>query len=136
MIQSGGIVYVGLDALTDQEVARTVGASMLADLTSQYGKIYKEGRSQGLPDIGRERKIRPIRVHLDEANEPADRTLIPSLNKAGGAGVSVTAYTQTSSDFEARLGNRAFANQMFGNFNTVIMFRVQDEDTAKLFTTK
>jgi len=136
IIQSGGIVYVGLDALSDQEVARTVGSSMLADLTSQYGRIYKEGRSQGLPDIPGARRDRPIRVHIDEANEPADKNLIPSLNKAGGAGVSVTAYTQTSSDLEARLGNKAFAAQMLGNFNTVISFRVQDDATAKVFTEK
>lgn len=135
IIQSGGIVYVGLDALSDQEVARAVGASMLADLTSQYGRIYKEGADQGLPDIGINAK-RNIRVHIDEANEPADKTLIPSLNKAGGAGVSVTVYTQTSSDFEARLGSKALANQMFGNFNTIISFRVQDEETAKIFTQK
>lgn len=136
ILQSGGIVYVGLDALSDQEVARTVGASMLADLTSQYGRIYKEGRDHGLPDVGVTIKPLPIRIHIDEANEPADKTLIPSLNKAGGANVSVTAYTQTISDFEARLGNRAFANQMLGNFNTVIFFRVQEEDTAKTFTGK
>ena len=133
---SGGIVYVGLDALSDQEVARTVGSSMLADLTSQYGRIYKEGRSQGLPDIPGARRDRPIRVHIDEANEPADKNLIPSLNKAGGANVSVTAYTQTSSDFEARLGNKAYAAQMLGNFNTLISFRVQDEATARIFTEK
>ena len=133
---SGGIVYVGLDALSDQEVARTVGSSMLADLTSQYGRIYKEGRSQGLPDIPCARRDRPIRVHIDEANEPADKNLIPSLNKAGGANVSVTAYTQTSSDFEARLGNKAYAAQMLGNFNTLIFFRVQDEATAKILIEK
>ena len=133
---SGGIVYLGLDALSDQEVARTVGSSMLADLTSQYGRIYKEGRSQGLPDIPGARRDRPIRVHIDEANEPADKNLIPSLNKAGGANVSVTAYTQTSSDLEARLGNKAFAAQMLGNFNTLISFRVQDEATARIFTEK
>ncbi|MDO4643130.1 MAG: type IV conjugative transfer system coupling protein TraD [Cardiobacteriaceae bacterium] len=136
IIQSGGIVYVGLDALSDQEVARTVGASMLADLTSQYGRIYKEGRNHGLPDIGVATKDLPIRIHIDEANEPADKTLIPSLNKAGGAGVSVTAYTQSTSDFEARLGNKAFANQMLANFNTTIFFRIQETTTAKIFTEK
>ncbi len=136
IIQSGGIVYVGLDALSDQEVARTVGASMLADLTSQYGRIYKEGRDHGLPDIGKKIKSAPIRIHIDEGNEPADKSLIPSLNKAGGAGVSVTVYTQTSADFEARLGNQALAKQMLGNFNTIISFRVQDEATANIFTSK
>lgn len=137
IIESGGIVYVGLDALSDQEVARAMGASMLADLTSQYGRIYKEGREHGLQQIdGKTIEYAPIRIHIDEGNEPADQSLIPSLNKAGGAGVSVTLYTQTSSDLEARLGSKAQANQMLGNFNTIVSFRVQDEDTAKVFTSK
>lgn len=138
IIQSGGIVYIGLDALSDQEVARAVGASMLADLTSQYGRIYKEGRDHGLPNLpnAEKKKHPPIRIHIDEGNEPADKSLIPSLNKAGGAGVGVTVYTQTSSDLEARLGSAAFANQMLGNFNTVGSFRVQDEATANIFTSK
>lgn len=135
IIQSGGIVYVGLDALSDQEVARTVGAAMLADLTSQYGRIYKEGVDHGLPEIatGKQRKIR---VHIDEANEPADQALLPTLNKARGAGVTVTMYTQTMSDLEARLGSAAEARQMLGNLNTVVTFRVQDEETARIFTSK
>ncbi|MBS9781835.1 MAG: type IV conjugative transfer system coupling protein TraD [Gammaproteobacteria bacterium] len=135
IIQSGGIVYIGLDALSDQEVARTVGAAMLADLTSQYGRIYKEGIDHGLPDIGKTAK-RKIRVHIDEANEPADQALLPTLNKARGAGVTVTLYTQTLSDLEARLGNKAEARQMLGNLNTVMTFRVQDEETARIFTEK
>ncbi len=135
IIQSGGIVYVGLDALSDQEVARTVGAAMLADLTSQYGRIYKEGINHGLPNIG-EKIHRKIRVHIDEANEPADQALLPTLNKARGAGVTVVLYTQTLSDLEARLGNKAEARQMLGNLNTVMTFRVQDEETARIFTEK
>lgn len=137
IIQSGGIVYVGLDALSDQEVARTVGAAMLADLTSQYGRIYKEGVNHGLPDIGETpASKRKIRVHIDEANEPADQALLPTLNKARGAGVTVALYTQTLSDLEARLGSKAEARQMLGNLNTVMTFRVQDEETARIFTEK
>lgn len=135
VIQSNGIVYVGLDALSDQEVARTVGAAMLADLTSQYGRIYKEGVDYGLPEIATN-KQRKIRVHIDEANEPADQALLPTLNKARGAGVTVTMYTQTMSDLEARLGSKAEARQMLGNLNTVVTFRVQDEETARIFTEK
>ncbi len=135
IIQSGGIVYVGLDALSDQEVARTVGAAMLADLTSQYGRIYKEGIDYGLPEIAGI-KHRKIRVHIDEANEPADQSLLPTLNKARGAGVTVTMYTQTLVDLEARLGNKAQARQMLGNLNTVMTFRVQEEETARIFTEK
>ncbi|MCB5365023.1 hypothetical protein H0484_14895, partial [Pusillimonas sp. CC-YST705] len=39
---------------------------------------------------------------------------IPLINKGGGAGLQVTAYTQTLSDIEARIGNRAKAGQVIG----------------------
>ena len=39
VINQGGIVYVGLDALTDPEVASAVGCAMFADLTSVAGVI-------------------------------------------------------------------------------------------------
>ena len=58
------------------------------------------------------------------------------LNKAGGAGVQVTAYTQTLPDIEARVGSKSKAEQMLGNFNTVIMLRVLNESTAKLLIEK
>jgi hypothetical protein len=44
---------------------------------------------------------------------------IPLLNKSGGAGFQVTAYTQTWSDVEARIGSPAKAGQIAGNFNTL-----------------
>jgi conjugative coupling factor TraD (SXT/TOL subfamily) len=43
-----GIVYIGLDALSDYEVASAVGNSMFADLTSVAGSIYKFGAGRGL----------------------------------------------------------------------------------------
>jgi hypothetical protein len=39
-------------------------------------------------------------------------------------GLQVTAYTQTLSDIEARIGNRAKAGQVIGNFNNLFMLRV------------
>jgi hypothetical protein len=56
------------------------------------------------------------------------------LNKAGGAGFQVTAYTQTWSDVEAKIGNRAKAGQVAGNFNTLIMLRVKELATAEMLT--
>src|SRR5581483_9356436 len=56
------------------------------------------------------------------------------LNKAGGAGFQVTAYTQTWSDVEARIGSRAKAGQVAGNFNTLIMLRVKEMVTAEMLT--
>ncbi len=133
IIQRGGIVYVGLDALSDAEVAAAVGNSMFADLTSVAGRLYKHGQDYGLPDKAKTKgSYAPkICLHADEFNELAGDEFIPMLNKAGGAGVQVTAYTQTIPDIEAKIGNKPKARQMLGNFNTVAMLRVLEEETAE-----
>ena len=53
------------------------------------------------------------------------------VNKAGGAGYQVTAYTQTWADVEARIGSRAKAEQIEGNFNSRIFLRVVNEKDRK-----
>jgi len=128
VIRNKGIVYVGLDALSDTTVASAVGNSMFADLVSVAGHIYKHGvpgTQDGIPTIS---------LHADEFNELIGDEFVPLLNKAGGAGFQVTAYTQTWSDVEARLGNRAKAGQVAGNFNTLIMLRVKELATARMLT--
>ncbi|MDD2052759.1 type IV conjugative transfer system coupling protein TraD [Pseudomonas putida] len=132
VIRKRGIVYVGLDALSDAEVASAVGNSMFADLVSVAGHIYKHGIDDGLPG-DRCAKV-AINLHCDEFNELMGEEFIPLINKGGGAGMQVTAYTQTLSDIEARLGNRAKAGQVIGNFNTLIMLRVRETATAELLT--
>jgi len=131
VIRSGGIVYVGLSALVDQEVASAVGNSMFSDLTGYAGRIYQSGISQGLPF---EAKKRPINIHADEFNEIVGNEFIPMLNKSGGSGFQVTAYTQTSSDVKTAFDDSQKAGQVFGNFNTVVMLRVRDLETAELLT--
>ncbi|WP_275096140.1 type IV conjugative transfer system coupling protein TraD [Sedimenticola hydrogenitrophicus] len=133
VIRQQGIVYVGLDALSDAEVAGAVGNSMFADLTSIAGQLYKHGDTLGLPEVAGHRQGR-IAIHADEFNELIGDEFIPLLNKAGGAGVQVTAYTQTASDIEAGIGDRAKAGQVSGNLNTLIMLRVKNEETAALLT--
>jgi conjugative coupling factor TraD (SXT/TOL subfamily) len=128
VIRNKGIVYLGLDALSDATVASAVGNSMFADLVSVAGHIYKHGiagATGGVPTVS---------LHADEFNELIGDEFIPLLNKAGGAGFQVTAYTQTWSDVEARLGNRAKAGQVAGNFNTMIMLRVKELATARMLT--
>jgi conjugative coupling factor TraD (TOL family) len=131
VINLRAIVYIGLDALSDYEVAAAVGNSMFADLTSVAGNIYKYGAGRGLP---RAVSMPRIAIHADEFNELIGDEFIPLLNKAGGAGFQVTAYTQTWSDVEARIGSRAKAGQIAGNFNTLIMLRVKELATAELLT--
>lgn len=142
VVRRKGIVYVGLDALTDTTVASAVGNSMFADLVSVAGQIYKHGVDPGQDHDQRQenrgtakRPLTPtISLHADEFNELIGDEFVPLLNKAGGAGFQVTAYTQTWFDVEARLGNRAKAGQVAGNFNTLLMLRVKELDTAAMLT--
>jgi len=131
VIKARGIVYVGLDSLSDYEVAAAVGNSMFADLTSVAGALYKQG--VGGQPAGKAGSVR-ISIHADEFNELIGDEFIPLLNKAGGAGFQVTAYTQTWSDVEARIGSKPKAGQIAGNFNSLLMLRVKELATAELLT--
>ncbi|SEG30357.1 type IV conjugative transfer system coupling protein TraD [Billgrantia desiderata] len=134
VIRRRGIVYVGLDALSDFEVSQAVGNSMFADLVSCAGHIYKHGVDDDMPGAAGGGKKVAINLHADEVNELMGDEFIPLINKGGGAGIQVTAYTQTASDIEARLGSVAKAGQVVGNFNNLIMLRVKEEKTARLLT--
>jgi conjugative coupling factor traD, PFGI-1 class len=135
IIRKRGIVYVGLDALSDTTVAAAVGNSMFADLVSMAGHIYKFGVDEGLPEAFKTGAKPPkINLHCDEFNELMGDEFIPLINKGRGAGMQVTAYTQTLSDIEARIGSKAKAGQTIGNFNTLLMFRVKEPATAELLT--
>ncbi|EAA7091521.1 TPA: conjugative transfer system coupling protein TraD [Salmonella enterica] len=131
-IRQKAVVYVGLDALSDAVVAAAVGNSMFADLVSVAGHLYKFGLNDGLP--GNSEKSSPINLHCDEFNELMGDEFIPLVNKGGGAGIQVTAYTQTLSDIQARIGSASKAGQVVGNFNNLIMLRVRETATAELLT--
>ena len=134
VIRSRSVVYVGLDALSDTTVSGAVGNSMFADLVSVAGDLYKHGEAGGLPKLDETPQKLRICLHADEFNELIGDEFIPMINKAGGAGFQVTAYTQTWSDVEARVGSRAKAGQVAGNFNTLIMLRVKELATAQMLT--
>ena len=133
IIRKRAVVYVGLDALSDAEVAAAVGNSMFIDLVSVAGHIYKFGIDDGLPGAKASARV-PINVHADEFNELMGDEFVLLVNKGGGAGLQITAYTQTLSDIEARIGNRAKAGQIIGNFNNLFMLRVRETVTAELLT--
>ena len=132
VIMQGGIVYVGLDALSDTTVAAAFGNSMFADLCSLAGEIYKFGNAPGFGKF----TPRNIMIHADEFNELIGDEFIPILNKARGAKFVVTAYTQTESDIEARLGSPAKAAQTKGNFNSLICLRVREQKTSQILTSR
>lgn len=136
VIRGKKIVYVGLDALSDKEVAAAVGSSMFSDLCSVAGQLYKFGVEGELPSSEKSKNHYAISVHADEFNEIANDDVTAVLNKGGGAGFQMTLYTQTWSDVEVRLGNSAKAEQVGGNLNTLICLRVLNEKTARYLTDK
>ena len=134
VIRQRAIVYVGLDALSDPEVAAAVGNSMFNDLVSVAGHLYKFGVSDRLPGGEPINQKIPIHLYADEFSDLVGTEFIPMVNKSGGAGIEITALSQTLSDIESRLGNRARAGQVIGNFNSLIMLRVRETATAELLT--
>lgn len=134
IMNTGGIVYVGLDSLSDFEVAAAVGNAMFADLTSTAGRRYKFGTSYGQSKGLEVDAATKVAIHADEFNELIGDEFVPLLNKAGGAGYQVTVYTQTWSDVEAKIGNKAKAEQIGGNLNSLIMLRVKNTATAEILT--
>ncbi len=136
VIRGKKIVYIGLDALSDSTVSSAVGNSMFADLCSTVGQIYKFGVQDNITDPSHKKTFNKVNFYSDEFNELAGEEFIPLANKGGGAGLQLTVATQTGSDVLARLGSQAKANQVFGNFNTLICLRVLEQSTSRLLTDK
>ena len=130
-INRGGIVYCGFDALTIRDVAEAVSASMLADLTSTFGRIYKHGSGYGMSSP---QAMRRVRLHADELNELIGPEFVQAANKGGGAGLFITGYSQTAQDIEAKVGSTAKAEQIGGNLNSLVMLRVKNLETANRLT--
>ena len=130
VMRQGGIVYVGLDALSDAVVSSAVGNSMLADLVSVGGKLYKTGLDPHDPEG--KLKLPEVCCHFDEVNEIAGPEFVPMVNKLGGSGFRITAYTQSMFDIEAKVGDKAKAGQILDNFNHLVMLRVRSVTTANL----
>lgn len=133
IIRNKGVIYIGLDALQDLEIASVVGNSMFSDLVSTTGTIYKHGYEAG-QEGGEEGKLPKIYLHADELNELIGPEFLPMVNKAAGSGVILTGYTQSRADLEAAYGDKAKAQVIEGNFNNLIMLRVRDKYTAELMT--
>ena len=124
VIQQKKIVYMGLDALSNEAMAKAVSQALIADLVTLCGKLYKTS-----PD-----KKFPLCLHVDEFSNLVRDEFINLLNKAGGAGIKVAAYTQTVNDLGAVFGaNKDKMKMLLGNFGTMIMLRVANLDTAETF---
>jgi hypothetical protein len=99
-------------------------------LVSVGGKLYKTGLDPHHPEG---KIVLPtVCAHFDEVNEIAGPEFVPMVNKLGGSGFRITAYTQSMFDIEAKVGDKAKAGQILDNFNHLVMLRVRSVTTANL----
>ncbi|MCX7123318.1 MAG: conjugative transfer system coupling protein TraD [Gammaproteobacteria bacterium] len=125
VIKRKKVLYIGLDAMVNKAMAEAVGQALISDLVSLAGRMYKDNQGQEYT----------LKIHADEFAEIVRDEFITLLNKAGGAGYSVTAYTQTKNDIGAVFsGNADKPEMILGNFGTKVMLRVANDETAKIMT--
>lgn len=117
---SGAVVYLGLDALSDAVVASAIASIFMADITSHAGLRHNLGISTPR-----------VNIFADEANECVNIPFIQALNKSRSAGYRIIFFSQTFSDFVARLGSEALGRQVLANANSIIAGRTKDKITAE-----
>lgn len=114
------VVYVSLVSLADPDVATTIARMMFADLASLAGRLLAERRHAN------------AFLHLDELSDLLGEVFIAMANKTREAGFCLTGYTQTHADIVHKMGGRAAAERVTGNFNSLILLRVRDPSTANV----
>lgn len=125
IIAGGGVVYMGLNSLSDSTVASAIGSIMLSDLAATAGAIYNYQEHK-----------RRVCIFVDEASEVVNDPFIQILNKGRGAGFQTTVATQTIADFYSRLGSQDKGAMVLGNFNNYIAQRITDRVTQEFITEK
>lgn len=125
LIEQNCVLYVGLDALTDAALARTIGSMFLADLAATAGARYNFEASPT-----------PIALFVDEAAELMCEPFIQMLNKARGAKFTICLATQTVADFVAKAGDPAEAMRILANLNNFIALRCNDKETQEFLTAR
>ena len=121
VIQSGAIVYIGLDALSDTTICNAVGSLLMAELVSVAGSRYNFGMDND----------RKIEILLDEGSNIVNQSFVQVLNKGRGANYVCWLFAQTLQDFTVKLGSLAQAKMLLGNCNNLIALRTKDADTQK-----
>lgn len=121
IINQNAVLYVALDALSDSNVASTVGSMFLADLAALAGARYNF-----------EKEHSPVMLFVDEAAELMCEPFVQMLNKSRGAGFSICLATQTVADFVSKAGNKkAEAMRILANLNNFVALRCNDQETQE-----
>ena len=118
-----GVLYIGLDSLSDKIVGNSIGSLALSDITATAGAIYNFSKEKP-----------PVNIFVDEAAECVNDSFIQALNKGRGAGFRLIVATQTISDFTAALGSEAKEEMVLGNVNNIIALRTRSKSSQQFLS--
>lgn len=124
IITTGGMLYLGLNSLADAETGSAVGSIFLSDITSVSSNVYNFMKPAG-------HDLSSAMILIDEAAEVINDQVIKMLNKTRGAGFRLFISSQSTSDFEARLGSEAKMKQIITNTNHFTALRTPDPDAQE-----
>ena len=127
IIEKDAVLYVGMDSLSNSEVAKAINSMILAEVASVAGEIY---------NFVEEEDRKTIFVIIDEVAEAINEQVIQILNKGRGAGFRAFVALQTIKDLEAKLQSPAKMLQVLGNLNNQIVLRLEDVETVKWIVEK
>ena len=128
VIRQRGIVYVGLDALSDATVAGARGQRH-AGRSGERGRQALQVRARSASP-GREDRAPRSGRHFDEVNGSSAPSSCPWWNKMGGAGYDPCLYPDRARHRGPRR-RRGQSTTDLGNFNNVVMMRVKSHATAE-----
>ena len=118
-----GVLYIGLDSLSDKMVGTAIGSLALSDIAASAGSIYNYRKDKP-----------PVNVFVDEAAECVNDSFIQILNKSRGAGYRLMIATQTVSDFVSALGSDAKEEMVLGNINNVLALRTKNPTSQEFLS--
>ncbi|CRY84106.1 conjugative transfer system coupling protein TraD [Yersinia intermedia] len=124
MFNSGGVLYISLDGLSNPKTARAVAQLITADLAACAGKRYNA------TDGSMETNSR-ISFFIDEAHSAINTSMLNLLAQGRAAKIALFVCTQTIADVVAA-SDEATASRITGLCNNFISLRVNDLATQTL----
>ncbi|MBO1915679.1 hypothetical protein J4731_04910 [Providencia rettgeri] len=105
IINTNGMMYLGLNSLADGDKGNAVGSIFLSDITAVAADIYNYAKPRG-------EKKRDTNILIDEAAEVINDQVIRLQNKGRGAGFKLFIASQSTTDYVATLGSEAKKNKL------------------------
>ena len=127
LFNSGGVLYISLDGLSDPATARDLSQLITSDIAAEAGSRYNTAT-----DLSAAPRVS---IFIDEAHQAINMQMINLLAQGRAAKIALFISTQTISDFVSATSADT-ADRLTGLCNNYISTRVTDAKTQELVLTK